>query len=239
MNIYKYLFILGRPAAGKSELIDFMKKMPDKERAEKFHIGKFKEIDDFPWIYDICNEDDRREERGEKRLYSLRMSDGYNLTVPKFRGSLIPRFNKAIDEKYNLKSDFFNDSTLLIEFARGKDDGFMESLSKFDKKILSNAAILYLSVSFEESYRRNSARYKPDAKESILWHKVPDRDMNEYFIENDWAKITNNKESGLLDLNGEKVSFVTMNNEPESKDPVVLGPRYSKALKELWRVYSK
>ena len=225
MNIYKYLFVIGRPAAGKSELIDFMKKMSDTERAEKFHIGKFEETDDFPWIWEICTEDDKREERGEKRLCSERTSEGYNLTVPKFRGGLVPRFNKSIHDKYDSRPDFFKDGTLLIEFARGKDDGFMDSLSKFDDTILKNAAILYISVSFEESYRRNNARYRPDAKESILWHKVPDGNMYDYFIENDWAKI--------------KVPFVSMNNEPESKDPAVLGPRYSKALAALWKVYTE
>ncbi len=234
MNIFKYLFVLGRPASGKSEFIDFMKKLSDAERAEKYHIGKFEEIDDFPWIWEICTADDEREARGEKRLHSIRTPECYNLTTPKFRGSLVPRFNTAIAEKYSKRPDFFKDGTLLIEFARGKGDGFEESLSKFDPEILKNAAVLYIDVTFEESYRRNNSRYRADAKESILWHKVPDEDMYGYFIENDWAKITDAKRSGSINIAGHRLAFVSMDNSPESKDPVVLGPRYHAALNTLW-----
>ena len=63
-GIFEHLFVLGRPAGGKSEFIDFMKKCPAAERAGTFGIGRFEEIDDFPWLWDACVEDDRREARG-------------------------------------------------------------------------------------------------------------------------------------------------------------------------------
>jgi hypothetical protein len=114
----------------------------------------------------------------------------------------------------------------------------MDSLSKIDLSILKDAAILYIDVSFEESYRKNSARYKKDEKGSILFHKVPDKDMYGFFIENDWKKITYGKSHGYLSVCGVDVPFVSMPNEPESKDDAVLKERYGSALAMLWQLNS-
>ena len=101
------------------------------------------------------------------------------------------------------------------------------------REILRRAAILYIQVSFEESFRRNSARYKPGQEESTLFHKVPDRDMLGFFRDNDWLEITGGARDGWLDVVGVRVPFVSMNNEPESTDPAVLGARYAAALGRL------
>ena len=230
---FEHLFVLGRPAGGKSEFIDFMKKLPAGERARGFGIGRFEEIDDFPWLWNACLDDDAREARGEPRLVSERTPEGYNITKPKFRGSLVDQFNAAIAAKYLSNPTFYDEGTLLIEFARGVDDGFRESLERFSPEILGRGAILYIKVSFEESFRRNNARYKPGLEESILFHKVPDRDMLGFFRDNDWAAITGEAPEGWLDLRGARVPFVTMDNEPESTDPAVLGERYGRALNRL------
>jgi hypothetical protein len=235
---FEHLFVLGRPAGGKSEFIDFMKKLPAEERAASFGIGRFEEVDDFPWLWEACLEDDRRESRGEPRLVSERTPEGYNITRPKFRGSLVDRFNDVIASRYLAQPWFYEDGTLLIEFARGQGDGFRESLERFLPEILRRGAILYITVSFEESCRRNSARYKRGQEESILFHKVPDRDMLGYFRENDWEQITGGAPDGWLDIAGVKIPFVSMPNEPESTDPGVLRERYARALTrllELWR----
>ena len=231
--IFEHLFVLGRPAGGKSEFIDFMKKLPADERAASFGIGRFDEIDDFPWLWNACVDDDARETRSEPRLVSERTAEGYNITKPKFRGSLVNQFNNVITQKYLTNPAFYEDGTLLIEFARGMDDGFRESLERFDPAILKRGAILYIRVSFEESFRRNSSRYKPGQEESTLFHKVPDRDMLGFFRDNDWDHITGGAPDGWLDLGGVRVPFVSMNNEPESTDPLVLRERYAQALGRL------
>lgn len=195
-RIFEHLFVLGRPAGGKSEFIDFMKRLPADRRAREFGIGRFEEIDDFPWLWERCVEDDAREARGESRLVSERTSEGYNITQPGFRRALVPRFNETIAAKYLARPAFYQDGTLLIEFARGVGDGFRASLDRFDPAILRRGAILYIKVSFEESFRRNSARYKPGQEESTLFHKVPDRDMLGFFRDNDWAEITGGAADG-------------------------------------------
>jgi hypothetical protein len=231
--IFEHLFVLGRPAGGKSEFIDFMKKLPADERAASFGVGRFEEVDDFPWLWNACVEDDAREARAERRLMSERTLEGYNITQPKFRSALVNQFNEVIAKQYLANPAFYEDGTLLIEFARGTDDGFRESLERFDPAILTRAAILYIRVSFAESFRRNSSRYKPGQEESILFHKVPDRDMLGFFRDNDWDHITGSAPDGWLELRGVRVPFVSMNNEPESTDPLVLRDRYARALGRL------
>lgn len=234
------IFLLARPAAGKSELIDFLKSFTDKERMEKFHIGPFKETDDFPYIWKAGEEDDLREKRGEERLHTAWTKEGITLTTQDLRGRLIGKVNDDVLSKYYTDGGkYYDASTLLIEFARGKGDGFKLSLSKFDKKILSRAAILYVKVSFEESYRRNNARYKEGQEASSLFHKVPDKDMYEFFIENDWDEISGGKEAGFITINGINVPFVSMSNEPELPPGPEIAKRYSNSLSKLFELYSK
>jgi hypothetical protein len=235
--IFDHLFVLGRPAGGKSEFIDFMRRLPDEARAGTFGIGRFEEVDDFPWLWQACVDDDGREARGEARQVSERTPEGYNITQPRFRGSLVRQFNDTITARYLSNPAFYEDGTLLIEFARGRDDGFRESLQRFRPEILNRAAILYIRVSFEESVRRNDARYRRGQEESILFHKVPDRDMHGFFRENDWDRITGAAPHGYLEVAGVCVPFVSMDNEPESTDPRVLGERYSAALGRLLDLY--
>ncbi len=230
---FDHLFVLGRPAGGKSEFIDFMKQLPADERAAGFGIGRFEEVDDFPWLWEACLDDDAREQRGEPRLVSERTPEGYNIVKPKFRGSLIDRFNDTIVSRYLSNPSFYDQGTLLIEFARGTDDGFRDSLERFHGDILRRGAILYINVSFEESFRRNNARYRKGLEESILFHKVPDRDMYGFFRDNDWTQMAGGAPDGWLELAGVRVPFVSMLNEPESTDPAVLHARYGTALRRL------
>ena len=103
-----------------------------------------------------------------------------------------------------------------------------------DARVLGPAAILYIDVSREESWRRNVARYQEKLRHSILAHMVP-RETYDYFYDvNDWPELTRGRPSGRLDVAGVSVPFVTMNNEPESTDPAVLEERYSTALGVLW-----
>ena len=69
-NIFEIILLNGRPAAGKSEVIDYLKNVPVAERIEKFHIGEFEEIDDFPILWEQFEDDDILEKMGLPRLIS-------------------------------------------------------------------------------------------------------------------------------------------------------------------------
>ena len=47
-DTFDILFLIARPAAGKSEIIDYLKRTDAQTRRVRFHIGPFVELDDFP-----------------------------------------------------------------------------------------------------------------------------------------------------------------------------------------------
>lgn len=234
-NTFDHLLLLGRPAAGKSEFIDFMKKTPDEERARDFFIGKFEELDDFPWLWEKFLEDDLWEEAGLPRLFSKKYDGNYGLN-PKAENLydlMLARFNHEAAARYLSNPKFYKDGTVIIEFARGGNNGYAHALARLSEEILKRAAILYVQVSFDESWRRNVARYEEKQKHSILAHMVPRETMDYFYKTDDWNEITSSCKDGCLDIKGIKIPFVTMNNEPELKERGPLALRYGPALKRL------
>jgi hypothetical protein len=240
-DIFQHLFVLGRPACGKSEFIDFLKHSAEPMRRERLHIGRFEEVDDFPWLWEKFLEDAIWERAGYERLYTQEYMPGNPGMAPKGAKLFdwcMYKFNDAIGEQYLAKPEFYDTSTLLIEFSRGGTNGFGRALNMLEPRILEKAAIFYIHVSREESWRRNVARYQEKLRHSILAHMVP-RETYDYFYDvNDWEQITVDKPSGWLEASGVRVPFVTMNNEPESTDPKVLEERYASALEQLWALRS-
>lgn len=233
-QLLQNILLLGRPASGKSEFIDFMKNVSDADRASKYHIGKFKEMDDFPWIWDKFMEDNIWEKLGHPRLYSF---GGDNPGLTPEGGALFDfcmgKFNAEYEKQYQKNDAFYKDGTLIIEFARGGDNAYAKALSQLSPEILKKSAILFVLVTYEESCRRNNARYQEKLQHSILAHKVPDATMDAFYKIHDWLELTQYKSDGHVTANGIKVPFVTMNNEPELTDPVQLDLRYGKALTRL------
>ena len=76
-NTFEVLLLIARPAAGKSEVIDYLKSLPQEAREQRFHIGQFDEIDDFPMLWTWMEEDQLLEKMGHPRLYTD--GDGYFL----------------------------------------------------------------------------------------------------------------------------------------------------------------
>jgi len=239
MASFDHIILNGRPGGGKSELIDFIKKTPIDERRELFHIGDFVELDDFVWLWDKFVEDDLWEQLGEKRLYSRRHEHGYvQLEGDKLLDMLISKFNVTIKTNYAGQPGFYDDNTIFIEFARGvADGGFKRAYELLDEDILARSAILYISVSYAESQRKNEARYQEALKHSILAHRLPEESIIRFSSEHDWEAITDGAAEGYMDIKGVRVPFVTMNNEPELHDAALLNARYGNALTALKRLY--
>lgn len=239
MQTFDHLFVLGRPASGKSEFLDFMTQLSDAERAERFHIGRMTVMDDFVWLWEMFEADDLWERVRGKRLHSKPVPVGYILDAADLFDFLMEKFRHEIHKRYLSNTAFYQDQTLLIEFARGGERPYKGALSRLTPEIYERAAILYVEVSGQESIRRNDARYREKLKHTVLAHKCPDEDMARFYCNDDWPELTGKKSSGYLTLSGVQVPFATMNNEPESVDPLVLGPRYGDALTRLWELYEE
>jgi len=232
-DVFPIILLLGRPASGKSEFIDFMKKTPLPERARTYHIGDLRVIDDFPILWEKFIEDDIWERLGRGRLFSRPVGTNYAVADPLMWAFLIEKLNRAAAEALPSLGE---GETLLIEFARGGEDGYRSALSLLSPEILERASILYVDVSFEESWRRNQARYDEARRDSVLTHSVPREDLEKTYGTDDWKELARDT-SGRLRINGFSIPYATMKNEPESKDPAVLGPRYRGSLEPLYELW--
>lgn len=175
-EVFDILLLLGRPASGKSEFIDFMEKCPLERRASRYHIAPFSVLDDFPILWEKFEEDDLWESLGRKRLYSRPADGNYSVVDSGIWPFLIEKVNHRVAEVLT-DATALSHRTLIIEFSRGGNHGYAEALKRLSGQILSRAAILYVFVSFEETRRRNIARYDEEGKNRILTHSVPSQEL--------------------------------------------------------------
>ncbi len=237
LDTFPVIILIGRPAAGKSEVIDYMKKLGDDERRCRLHVAPFEEIDDFVWVWQIFEDDDVRERLGRERQNSTR---DHNFTDPFSWNFLIGKINLEFEKKLARDPAFLREHTAIIEFARGGENGFGEAFSYLSDDILRRAAILYISVPFQESLRRNRRRARPGLEDSILYHSLPDAKMEALYRTNDWEKLTGGASEGCLEIKGHHVPFAVLQNEPEkTDDPAKLGPELQQVLAKLFALANR
>lgn len=232
-DTFNTLLLIARPAAGKSEVIDYLKRTPLEERIERFHIGKFTEVDDFPMLWAWFEEDAILEEMGHERLHSD--TEGYFKELYLW-DVLIQRL--CLDRLKALRDD--PEQTIIMEFSRGKEHGGYESaFDHLTPETLENLAILYLDVSWEESFRKNANRFNPDKPDSILEHGLSAEKMERLYKEVDWADVRGDAEE-ILTIKGFEVPFVVFDNEDDvtTGRGEALGDRLEARLQQLWALYS-
>jgi len=235
-TVFDILFLIGRPAAGKSEIIDFLKKTPSKNRQQRFHIGEFRELDDFPMIWSWFEEDDLLSRAGYPRLHTD--NAGY-FNDPFLWHLLIQRLELDYWKLAKESPDLGSSHTAIIEFARGLEHGgFREAFNQFSPDLLRRGAVLYIDVPFEESLRKNRRRFNPDKPHSILEHGLSDEKLERLYGASDWADLasTDPEHIHVRDVKLPYAVFhndddVTTGNNPE------LGPRLELSLGELWDRY--
>ena len=96
---------------------------------------------------------------------------------------LEPLCRKMLDEKHAQYTEDLTDKTIIIEMARGGQDGasmpligtagYQYTFAQFSPEILENAAVMYIWVSPEESRRKNIEREDPNDPGSSIGHVTP------------------------------------------------------------------
>jgi len=234
---FDVLLLLGRPASGKSEFIDFMSGLSSDHRAREFFLAPFEVVDDFPILWDLFLWDDAWEAAGRERRASRRCDGNYAVADDAVWGMLIDRIN----ERVGATSSFAlpaSHRTTIVEFSRGGPSGYRDALARISPEILRRAAALYVSVSFEESWRRNLARYDEKRRHGILTHSVPRDEMERTYGSDDWNAIAG-EPTGWIQAGDIAVPYATLFNEPESVDPEVLADRYRSALGPLYALWQQ
>jgi hypothetical protein len=232
-DIFHTIILTARPAAGKSEVIDFLKKTDPAKRKAEFHVGEIVEIDDFPYIWEKFEEDKILEEAGRERIWTdkkLYFKEDWAWDF------FLLKMNLAF-QKHLAAGDA--GKTVLFEFARGGKNGLRQALKIVSPEVLSRAGILYVQVSYEESVRKNRRRFKPELAHSVLFHSLPDDKMELYYRDTDWKEMAPGMH-GTITAQGRKVPYAVMLNEPEVTDDFAkLEPVLKDALDRLWKLYRK
>ena len=230
-NNFDIIILIGRPAAGKSEVIDFLKKTPAAERSRRFHVGNFEEVDDFVYVWETFEVDDILSRHGKPRVWSdaqYWFKDDFIWNV------YIERLNLAYRKKAAADPEYHTATTTIIEFARGGKKGFGEAFSYLHDDVLKRAGIIYINVPYEESVRKNRRRARPGMEDSILYHSLPDEKMEHYYKVNDWQELTS-RHPDYIEVRGHKVPYAVFENMPEkTDDPVKLGNELERAAQKLW-----
>ena len=232
-NNFPILIITGRPAAGKSEVIDFLKKADPKERLQKYHIADFEELDDFVYVWETFEIDDMLTKHRKSRLWT---DEKYWFKDEFIWNLYIERINLEYRKKLARNPKYHDSKTTLIEFARGGDNGILEALSYLHEDILKKATLMYIKVSYEESVRKNRRRARRGQEDSILYHSLPDEKMDFYYKTNDWEKIAA-KNPKYIEVKGFKIPYGVFENEPEKTlDPVLIGKELERATQKIWKL---
>lgn len=234
-DIFSKIILLGRPASGKSEVINYLKNAGDEERKERFHIGKLKEIDDFPMLWTWFEEDAILSKKFNKpRIHTD--NEGY-FKHEYLWHLLIERISLDYSKLMRDNPDFHSDSTALIEFSRGTEHGgYREAFRHLSREVLEGAALVYINVTFEESLRKNRKRFNPSKPDSILEHGLPDDKLEKMYKLVDWEEVSAPSET-LIEISGVKVPYVVFENMPsKTDDPELLGPALDDVFSRLWEI---
>ena len=236
METFDILLLIARPAAGKSEIIAHLKNTPIEERIQQFHIGEFEELDDFPMLWTWFEEDAILTRLGHPRIHTDKEG---NFLFDYQWDLLIERINLEYEKIIRDEQDYNSRKTIIIEFARGTSHGgFQRAFKHLSKTIASRIAILYLDVSWEESLRKNRARFNPDKPDSILEHGLSDTKMESLYKSSDWEEIITSQPDNIQ-IQGIPVPYIIFENEDDvtSQGGEILSSRLQDRLSKLYQKY--
>ncbi len=231
------LLLLGRPASGKSEIIDYLTRREAPER-QLLHVASPVVLDDFPLLWEWFEEDDLLARMGKPRLHTT--ADGY-FSERHLWDVLIRRLCLEYDKRRAADPDLHAGHSVIIEFSRGTEHGgYRAAFQHLSDAVLEAASVLYVRVSYEESLRKNRRRFNPNRPHSILEHALPDEKLERLYRHDDWDELPRGPDGSLL-VRGRSLPSAVFENEDdvttpwrESQDGKELGRRLQGALRELW-----
>ena len=233
-DTFDNLLLIARPAAGKSEIIDHLLSTPPEQRKKKYHLGQFEVLDDFPMLWTWFEEDDILAKLGHPRLHT---DDEYNFLFDYLWDVLIERINLEYRKKLRDDPDYHAKKSLIIEFARGTSHGgFARAFKHLSRDIAKRLAILYINVSWEESFRKNRSRFNPDRPDSILEHGLPDEKMEKLYKNIDWDEVSADSNE-FIHIQGIPVPYLVFDNEDDltSKGGSILSNQLEESLGLLYQ----
>ncbi|MEL7591040.1 MAG: hypothetical protein AAGU17_07060 [Anaerolineaceae bacterium] len=235
-QIFEILVLNARPAAGKSEVIDYLKKTPLQQREARYRVGKLEEIDDFPMLWTWFEEDALLDRMGYPRLHTD--TDGYFVGEHLWH-LLIERIGLEYQKRQRDIAGLAQEYTTLIEFSRGSEHGgYSAAFTHFSRQVVERMSVLYIDVSWEESLRKNRRRFNPSRPDSILEHGLPDVKLERLYRDTDWQDFSAG-DPAYLEIQGIKVPYAVFDNADDvtTGGGNSLGERLQQVTDVLWRRY--
>ena len=249
-NTFDILILLGRPAAGKSEIIHYLWNTDLRERTRRFHVAEFEEFDDFPMLWAWFEEDRILEELGRPRMHTTQ--DEY-FKYPYLWDILIRMVGLEYSKCIAKNPRYHDRCTSIVEFSRGSEHGgYRRAFAHLGSDILERSAVMYINVSYAESLKKNRLRYNPKDPGSILQHSLPDEKMERLYKETDWESFTaadpeytevavKQLPDGIKIPDGIRIPYAVFENEDDVTTDMTeeLGRRLEETLGRLWDLYLK
>jgi len=207
------LILIGRPASGKSEIIEHLRGLQAGRRLADFGLGELSVLDDFPTLWSWMEEDHLLENRlGQPRLHTD--ARGFFLYA-----HLWDLLIERLAHDYLAASAELGPGaaahSFILEFSRGSEHGgYQRALGRLDAATLARAALMYVDVTFEESLRKNRRRFNPARPGSILEHSLTDEKMTRLYREDDWPDLSRN-DRRFLSLGGRRIPYVVFENQDD------------------------
>ena len=236
--IFEILLLLGRPAAGKSEILEHLRNTPLPSRVQKYHIGEMEVIDDFPMLWTWLEEDEILEKKfGKPRLHFD--VDGY-FKYPYLWNLLIERIGLDYQKLVRDDPECQQHTTVIIEFSRGSQHGgYQQAFEHLSDEILEKAGVIYVQVSYSESLRKNRLRFNPQRPDSILEHGLEDEKMERLYRMDDWHDmVLASSSQEYLNMRGRLIPYAVVENEDDvtTQGGEPLSQRLEETLGKLWRI---
>jgi hypothetical protein len=232
-SIFPLLLLAGRPASGKSEIVEYLRLVPSEERRGRYHVGELAVLDDFPLLWAWFEEDRLLAEMGRERLHTT--PDGY-FVGPHLWDLLVRRLCLEYDKLARASPQLHARTTVLLEFSRGREHGgYARAFAQLSESVLQRLAVVYVRVSFQESWRKNRRRFNPERPHSILEHSLPDEKLEKLYREDDWDELSV-ADPHFLEIGGRRVPYAVFENEDDLTTPggKALGERLAQVLGSLW-----
>jgi hypothetical protein len=234
MDHFPILILVGRPASGKSEIIDYLLHADPAERLRRFQVGRPEVLDDFPMLWSWFEEDYLLSQvLGKPRLYTD--EQGYFLQTYLWH-LLIQRLDLDYHKRLRDDLEYHTHTTAIIEFSRGSEHGgYAAAFKNLSDELLSRAVIVYVRVSFEESLRKNRRRFNPNKPDSILEHSLPDAKLERLYRLDDWDDLAR-LDPQYLTIRSQRVPYAVFENSDDvtTNQPEQLASRLVSVLYSLW-----
>ncbi|MBU2567850.1 MAG: AAA family ATPase [Elusimicrobia bacterium] len=168
-----YVFLLGRPGCGKSEIF---RRASEKLKQENL-CDDFVRVDDFPKLWAIFQGD---EKTGRWEHCRKTQDGGYKIIDNTVWDRILKEVNSDVR---NLKSP---GRIIFVEFSRSN---YTSAMKNFSGDVLGDSVIVYIYCSFETCWERNVRRHRQAVEAGSDDHLVSREEMEKTYLIDDEQEL--------------------------------------------------